>query len=211
MEYWNNRFSDKGKIWGDKPSITAMHALNLFKKYNIKKILIPGSAYGRHTKFFSKNNYIVTGIEISDVALTIAKDYDPKSKFILGSVLDMPFNDEKYDAIYCHNLLHLLLKNDRVLFIQKCYTQLKENGYIFFSAFSEQEQSFGKGKKIEENTFESKPWRPAHYFTTEDLMSHFNAFRVIETDIIEEPENHDDLGPHTHKLRYIFAQKKKKV
>jgi len=122
----------------------------------------------------------------------------------------MPFNDEKYDAIYCHNVLHLLLKDQRVLFIQKCYNQLKDAGFVFFSVFSEQEKSFGKGKQIEENTFESKPWRPTHYFTEEDILAHFNAFSVIETNIIEEPENHGDLGLHTHNLRYIFAQKKLK-
>ena len=57
MEYWNNRFSDNGQIWGTEPSKTAIHALTLFKKYNVKTILIPGAGYGRHTKFFSTNNF----------------------------------------------------------------------------------------------------------------------------------------------------------
>ncbi len=208
MEYWNNRYLDKGKIWGNKPSQTAIYALNLFKKYNIKKILIPGSGYGRHTKFFSKTNYEVTGIEISDTALKIAKKFDTKSKLFLGSVLNMPFNNEIYDGIFCYNVLHLLFKNERVLFIEKCYSQLRENGLAFFTVFSEQEDSFGKGTKVEENTFESKPYRPTHYFTEPDLLKHFNSFSVIETDIIEENENHGDLGPHIHRLRYIFAEKK---
>lgn len=207
MEYWNKRFSDTGKIWGVEPSKTAIHALKLFKKYNIKKILIPGAGYGRHTHFFSSNNYEITGIEISEVALNIANEYDTKSKLILGSVLDMPFNNEKYDAIFCHNLLHLLLQNERVLFITKCYDQLEDKGFVFFSMFSEKEISYGKGKKVEENTFESKPYRPTHYFTEEDLLQHFHAFSVIETSIIEEKENHGDLGPHTHKLRYFFGKK----
>jgi len=207
MEYWNNRFSDKGKIWGTKPSKTSIFALKLFKKYDIKKILIPGAGYGRHTKFFSKNNYEVTGIEISERGLNIARKFDPKSNFILGSVLDMPFDREIYDAIFCHNVLHLLLEKQRIIFIKKCYNQLRENGLAFFSVFSEQEESFGKGTKVEENTFENKPYRPTHYFTKEDLLHHFHAFSVIETNIIEEKENHGELGLHTHKLRFIFAKK----
>ncbi|MFX0156161.1 MAG: class I SAM-dependent methyltransferase [Candidatus Hodarchaeota archaeon] len=205
MEYWNNRYSDKGKIWGTKPSKTAIHALSLFKKYDIIKILIPGAGYGRHTRFFSKNNYEVTGIEISEAAIKTAKDFDSKSKLILGSVLDMPFSSETYDAIFCYNLLHLLLSNERILFIEKCYNQLKENGFAYFSVFSEQEVSYGQGAKIEENTFESKPYRPAHYFSEQDLLEHFKKFSLIETGIIEEIEKHD--VPHTHKLRYIFAKK----
>lgn len=205
MEYWNNRYSDKGKIWGTEPSKTVIYAHKLFKKYDIIKILIPGAGYGRHTKFFSKNNYEVTGIEISEIALNIAKEFDSKSKLILGSVLDMPFNNEIYEEVFCYNVLHLLLKNERVLFIEKCYNQLRDNGHAFFSVFSEQENSFGMGTKIEENTFESKPYRPTHYFAEQDIMTHFKSFTVIETGIIEEHENHG--GPHNHRLRYIFVKK----
>ncbi|MFW9902336.1 MAG: class I SAM-dependent methyltransferase [Candidatus Thorarchaeota archaeon] len=207
MEYWNNRFSEKGKIWGSEPSNTALYALKLFKKYDIKKVLIPGAGYGRHTKFFSTHNYDVAGIEISEKGISMAKKLDSKSNLILGSVLDMPFDNEIYDAVFCYNLLHLLLEKQRISFIEKCYNQLRNAGFVFFSVFSEIEDSFGKGTKIEENTFESKPYRPTHYFTEQDLLRHFHSFLVIETNIIEEKENHGELGPHTHKLRYIFAQK----
>ncbi|MFX1417868.1 MAG: class I SAM-dependent methyltransferase [Promethearchaeota archaeon] len=205
MEYWNNRYQENGEIWGTEPSKTAVYVLKLFKKYDIVKILIPGSGYGRHTKFFSKNDYKVTGIEISETALNLAKEFDSNSKLILGSVLNMPFNDDVYDAIFCHNFLHLLLKTERVLFIEKCYSQLREKGLAFFTVFSEQESSFGRGAKIEKNTFESKPYRPTHYFTEQDLLEHFKTFSVIETGIIEEIESHGGL--HTHRLRYIFVQK----
>lgn len=210
MEYWNNRFSIKGKIWGEEPSKSALYALEQFKKYDIRKILIPGAGYGRHTKLFSKNDYEVTGIEISNIGLKIAREFDTRSNFILGSVLDMPFNDEIYDAIFCYNTLHLLLKEERIKFIQKCYDQLRDGGLAFFIVFSEKEESFGKGNQIEDNTYETKPYRPAHYFTKEDLLNHFNTFSVIETNIIEEKENHGEIGPHTHILRFIFAQKKYK-
>ncbi|MFX0021296.1 MAG: class I SAM-dependent methyltransferase [Candidatus Hermodarchaeota archaeon] len=207
MEYWNKRYSDGGKIWGTEPSKTAKYALNLFKNYNIRNVLIPGSGYGRHTKYFSENNYNATGIEISETAVNIAKEFDGKSKYILGSVLDMPFNDIKFDAIFCYNVLHLLLKNQRTLFIEKCYKLLDDKGFAFFAVFSDEEASFGRGIKIEENTFESKPYRPTHYYTEQDLLEEFNIFSAIETGIIEENENHGKLGPHTHRLRYIFTKK----
>ena len=74
--------------------------------------------------------------------------------------------------------------------------------------FSEKEKTYGKGKKIEENTFESKPNRPTHYFTKEDLIEHFKDFLIIQTGVMEDKENHGEIGEHVHVLRYIFAQKK---
>ncbi|MBY9015928.1 MAG: class I SAM-dependent methyltransferase [Candidatus Lokiarchaeota archaeon] len=206
MEYWDKRFSDGGKIWGDKPSKTAIYALKLFQEYYLHKILVPGAGYGRNTKIFTEANLEVVGIEFSETAINIAKSFNPKTQFFQGSVLDMPFDEEKYDGIYCSNVLHLFLKGDRISFLKKCYKQLRTKGFVFFVVFSDKERSFGKGKRIEENTYESKPWRPTHYFTEIDLKEHFKECLVIETGLMEDKENHGELGPHTHILRYIFAQ-----
>lgn len=208
MEYWEKRFLEGGKIWGDKPSNTAIYTLKLFKKYELNKILVPGAGYGRNTKLFTEARLNVVGIEVSQTAINIAKNFDPKTRFLQGSVLEMPFDDEKYDGIYCFNLLHLFLKDDRILFLRKCNTQLKNGGFAFFVVFSDKEISFGKGKQIENNTFESKPGRLVHYFTEFDLREHFKEFSIVETGISEDKEKHGELGPHTHLLRYIFVQKK---
>ena len=208
MDYWEKRFLDGGKIWGDKPSRTAIYALELFKRHNANKILVPGAGYGRNTKIFTDANLDVTGIEISASAIELAKNFNPKIQFFQGSVLDMPFDDKKYDGIYSCYVLHLFLKDDRISFLKKCFNQLRAKGYAFHVVFSDNEISFGKGERVEENTFESKPWRPVHYFTENDLKEHFKEFSVIETGEIEEAEDHGELGLHSHILRYIFAQKK---
>ncbi|MHA1989042.1 MAG: class I SAM-dependent methyltransferase [Promethearchaeota archaeon] len=205
--YWNSRFSKDGKIWGESPSKSAFYALELFKKYRIQKILIPGSGYGRHTKLFSENNYETVGIEISDKAIEVAKIFDPQTTFINGSVMELDNINEVFDAIYCYNVLHLFLTNERRNFLKKCYNKLNKNGLFFFTVFSDKEASFGKGKELEKHTFESKPGRPTHYFFEDDLINHFKDFNLIETDIIKEPEDHGEIGPHTHILRYLFGQK----
>lgn len=205
--YWDNRYSKESKIWGESPSKSALYCLELFRKYEIKNLLIPGSGYGRHTKFFSENDYKVKGIEISEVAIEIAKKFDSQTDFFNGSVLEMEVVDVIFDAIYCFNTLHLFLRDTRLLFLSKCFNQLNTNGLVFFTVFSEKESSFGKGKELETNTFESKPGRPTHYFTEDDLVDHFKDFRIIETGIMEEQENHGDRGFHTHLLRYMFGQK----
>lgn len=207
--YWNDRFSKGGNIWGDLPSNSALCCLDLFRKQKIKNILVPGSGYGRHTKLFSKNKYQVVGIEISETAFELSKKLDPKTKFINSSVLEVDKWTEKFDAIFCFNVLHLFTLNDRIKFLKKCYKQLSPEGVCFFTVFSDKEPSFGKGKEIEKYTFESKPGRLTHYFTEADLIDHFKDYLLLEIGIIEEPENHGDSGPHTHLLRYIYAQKLK--
>jgi SAM-dependent methyltransferase len=162
-EYWDKRFKDEGKIWGELPSRTAQYALELFRRANLNSVLIP------------------------------------------ASVLDMSFDTIRYDAIYCFNVLHLFHENERTIFIRECENKLKEDGLMFFTVFSEKESSFGEGTEVEKNTFESRPGRPAHYFTEEDFKAHFAKYGMVDMGMMEDPEDHGGK-PHTHILRYICVR-----
>ncbi len=204
-DYWDKRFEDEGKICGELPSRTTQYALELFRSANVKSVLIPGSGYGRHTKFFSTCDFDVTGIEISSVACNLASEFDPLPRFYNASVLDMSFDTNRYDAIYCFNVLHLFRENNRYVFIQQCDNKLNKGGLMFFTVFSEKESSFGEGREVERNTFESRPGRPAHYFTEADLKAHFGKYNLVDMGIVEDPEDHGGK-PHTHTLRYICVR-----
>ncbi len=206
-DYWNKRFQAEGKIWGESPSRTAYHALGLFQKNDVNRLLVPGSGYGRNSRLFSGSGFDVTGIEISAAAVDIARNFDPLSRFYRTSVLDMSFDTDTYDAIYCFNVLHLFMEKERRVFIRQCTGKVRENGIMYFTVFSEKESSYGKGAEVENNTFESKPGRPVHYFTDNDIKAHFRNNEIIETGLVEDPENHGEEGPHTHLLRYICVRR----
>jgi len=206
-EYWDKRYRAEGRIWGESPSRTAKRALELFQKHNAKKILVPGSGYGRNSRLFSTSGFEVTGVEISPRACKMAKKYDPNTRVYNASVLDMSFISEKYDGIYGFNVLHLFHEEDRKLFIKQCVDRVMNSSLMFFTVFSEKEVSYGKGREVERNTYESKPGRPVHYFTEDDLREHFNNMEIVETGIVEDPEDHGE-GPHTHILRYICTKAK---
>ena len=200
--YWDERYQAEGRIWGDAPSRTAYHALELFRRHNAKKVLVPGSGYGRNSRLFATSGFDVTGIEISSVACNLAREFDPLTRLYHASVLDMSFDTDRYDAIYCFNVLHLFPKKERRLFVQQCLGKVKAGGLMFFTVFSERESSYGKGRETEPDTFESKPGRPVHYFTEKDLQEHFQNAEVVEAGLMEDPEDHGE-GPHTHILCYI--------
>ena len=205
--YWSQRFIAEGKIWGEHPSISARHAAVLFESSKVERVLVPGCGYGRHTGFFDSQGFETEGIEISPEALDIAKSEHPHIKYYLGSVLDMPFSDKKYDAIYSFNVLHLFMEGERREFIANCKDALNAGGLIYMTVFSDQEASYGKGKKTEDNTYETKPGRPVHYFSEEDLKKCFDGFDILDTGVLDEHEEHGEQGPHVHRLRYIFARK----
>jgi SAM-dependent methyltransferase len=204
--YWDGRFGKEGKIWGMKPSGTAGYACMLFKESGVRTVLVPGAGYGRNAQVFAHAGFQVTGVEISAEALKHAEDAG--IKYIHGSFLDVPLVPGSFDAIYCYNVLHLFLADDRKRFVAKCAEVLRPGGLAFIVVFSELESSFGKGRQVEPGTFESKPGRPVHYFNERDLEDHFKGFELLETGIAGDQEEHGEEGKHVHRVRYILARRK---
>jgi SAM-dependent methyltransferase len=207
-KYWDSRFYKEGKIWGSEPSKSTPWAHQFFKQsQDVNKLLVLGAGYGRNSRFFSQKGYNVSGIELSTKALEISEDFDPATKFYQGSVLNIfsipKLKNEKFDAIYAFNVLHLFMKEKRKKLIEYTFDILKTPGYAVFTVFSDKEESISTGKCVEKNTFESKPGRPVHYFSEKDLCNHFNDFKIMEIRLYEESENHGIKGAHTHKLYYI--------
>ncbi len=205
--YWNERFQNEGQIWGSSPSVTALYAEKIFREHEVRSVLVPGAGYGRNSEFFSQKGYAVTGIEISGEALRLTPD-TTRVRYLLGSVIEEPLDCFRYDAIYCFNVLHLFLAEERRVFLKKCFQALRKGGIAFFVVFSEREPQYGMGRRVEENTYESRPGRPVHFFTASDLLESFNDLDILETGLMDEPEDHGAEGPHVHRLRYIAAVKK---
>jgi 2-polyprenyl-3-methyl-5-hydroxy-6-metoxy-1,4-benzoquinol methylase len=208
-EFWEQRFKKEGAIWSYNPSKSAIYAADFFQNYPIQNLMILGIGYGRNSRPFIEKGYEVSGIEISEEAIKILNNSDLKGKIKkihIGSILDIEFKNEKYDAVFSFNVLHLFQEKDRIVILNKCKSILNNSGLLFFTVMSELDSDYGKGTEIEYNTFDKKG-RPVHYFTERDIKNHFQDFKIIETGLIDEPEEHGDLGKHIHKCRLIVAIK----
>lgn len=206
-EYWDNRYQDEGFIWGDKPSSTAQYATVLFLENHVQTVLVPGAGYGRNAKLLS-DSFEVDAIELSPKAVLLARKMDNKTNYIEGSLFDLLPNDKKYNAIYCYDLLHLFTQLDRRRIIEACMGQLDRDGVYYFTCFSNEDAAFGIGEEIEENTFEYKKGKIAHFFTKEDLEDHFKNSEIIETGTINEYLEYSNRSTRVYKLRYIFGKKR---
>lgn len=94
------------------------------------KILDAGCAQGQDCKEFDRYGFNVTGLDCNKKFLTKAKEQNPKIKFELGDVENLPYKSESFDAVYCVNTLFYTN-------IQKSIPELirvtKEKGIIFIT------------------------------------------------------------------------------
>ena len=206
-EFWESNFRDKQEMWGPEPADSAMTTLELFKKYGLTKILIPGFGYGRNARIFADNGCKVTGIEISETAIDLAKKHDGDNiKIYHGSVSDMPFDQELYDGIFCYALIHLLNAKDRIKLINDCYNQLRPNGYMVFIAISKMDARYGDGKEISTDTFETRHGVTLFFYDSDSVKAEFGNYGLIETKEINEPAKNRGNKP-SQKFRQIICRK----
>lgn len=187
MEFWEQAFTDKQEMWGLEPAKSALLAKDFFATHGVETVLIPGIGYGRNAQIFRENNMTVTGIEISQTAIDLAHAHFGNDLIIHhGSVTEMPFDHNRYDAIFCYALIHLLDKEERAKLIGSCYNQLKENGYMIFTTITKQAQTYGQGKYISKDRFEIFSGVHMFFYDKETIMEEFGESGLFEiTEVIE--------------------------
>ncbi len=184
-EFWEQAFKDKREMWGENPTNSAVAAAKTFNDNGFKKILIPGIGYGRNAQPFLNFRMDVTGIEISETAIQLAKKHFGNGvKIYHGSVTNMPFDDACYDGIFCHALIHLLKKEERKKLIADCYKQLAANGLMFFTAITKKSPTYGQGLLKGKDTFEQFGGVNMFFYDEETIAEEFSRYGLYQVDEI---------------------------
>jgi SAM-dependent methyltransferase len=204
-QYWSQRFAREGMIWGSEPSPSAGWAKQKFIEAEASSVLVPGAGYGRNTKVFAAE-FDVYGIELSEAALELAAEWDTGTTFIAGSALE-PQLEHQVDAVYCYDVLHLFLAEDRRRLIEACLGQVRSGGLLYFTSFADEDPNYGCGTELEPGTFEYKAEKYAHFFSDGDLREHFAGTEILETGSFTESLESPQGGSHEYILRYILARK----
>lgn len=208
-EFWESSFRDKQTMWGFEPADAAISTVDLFQNKGLKEILIPGFGYGRNAKIFMDHGFDVTGIEISETAINLAKKhYGDTVKVYHGGVGDMPFDQKTYDGIFCYALIHLLNEKERAQLIKDCYNQLRPGGYMVFVAISKNTPAYGEGIELSKDRFETRHGVKLFYYDSESVDNEFGPYGLLEAKEINEPAKNTENKP-SQKFWQISCIKKK--
>lgn len=188
-EFWEKVFKDKQEMWGLEPAKSAVLTKDFFVEQKIKRVLIPGIGYGRNAKIFMDHGMTVTGIEISQTAIDLAKKhFGDDLTMYHGSVTEMPFDDKLYDGIFCYGLIYLLDSHERKKLIQDCFNQLAENGVMVFTAITKNAQTYGQGTQISKDRFEMFGGVNIFFYDQETIAEAFGNTDLFE--VTEVTENY---------------------
>lgn len=175
-------------MWGNEPTRSALLARDYFQKHNVKNLLIPGIGYGRNARPFLDAGMSVTGIEISETAIELARsDMGLNITIHHGAVSDIPFDEQMYDGIFCHAVIHLLDEYERRKFIRDCYAQLSPGGSLICTAISTKASSYGKGIELGPRRYEQHGGARIFFYDESSMSQEFSMACLVEIKEIFEP------------------------
>lgn len=111
-------------------------ASNILKRDNIcsGSLLDLGCGDGKLTIKFAKKGFEVYGIDISKTAVEWAEERSKAqsiaTNFQVGSVLDLPYESEKFHIIIDSFCFHCIIGEDRRKFLSEAFRVLKNNGVL---------------------------------------------------------------------------------
>ena len=176
-EFWEDMFQKIGSAWSFEPTVSALQVSELFASKNFGKVLIPGVGFGRNAKPFVEKGMDVTGIEISETAIRLARENGLDFPIYHGSVMNMPFDDSVYDGIYCYALIHLLNQNERRQFLKNCYNQLLERGLMVFITVSKgYTKLYENGQQISKDRFRIQNGLDVFFYDSVSIEREFVKF-----------------------------------
>ncbi len=187
-EFWETAFTKMQLAWGLEATASARLASDYLARAGAKEVLIPGIGYGRNAKPFLERGMSVTGIEISETAIALARSQlGLEIPIVHGSVADMPFDDRSYDGIFCYAVIHLLDAPGRQKLLRDCYQQLTPGGHMIFTAISKQAPMYGQGPRLGEDWYERLPGLPMYFYDGDSVKREFGPYGLLEFSEIDEP------------------------
>ncbi|MFH1105939.1 MAG: class I SAM-dependent methyltransferase [Candidatus Aenigmatarchaeota archaeon] len=202
---WERLYRSKGVI-EEIPSAQVMQLVPMFQQNNVERILDHGCGTGRHVKYLAGLGFHVYGMDSSLTAIKYtkeaAKGLEDFADVVVADMDVLPYSDGFFDATISSKVIHHALKRQREGAISEIKRTLKSNGLVFLRTRSITHPAYGKGEKIEENTFANIPGivsgeGPQHFFSKEELLEYFSDFDIIRLNLVKHsPDYFSIYGMH---------------
>lgn len=166
------------------------------------KILDAGCGSGRDSEKLRSNGLEVTGIDISRGLIKEARKRYPDVDFVIGNLLNLPFNEVGFDGVWAQaSLVHLESPDDTNKALNEFHRVLKSGGMLH--VFVKQMMRTEKTQVVSDEI--SNHDRFFQYYTKDEIsrMLQENGFNIIHI----EGDVSDPAGRKETKWIWAIAQK----
>ena len=166
-------------VWNDfySKNRTAWRGNTIVPVNNTGRALDLGCGNGKTVSTLIDEGFQVTGIDFSSVAIEQCRENFKDSEFFVGSVCELPFDDDSFDYITAVHVLEHLNDEELSKTVSEIRRVLKAEGYVFIRSFTPNDMR--SQKRSDSDTF-------YRFYDIETLTTAFNGFEIVKAEIVED-------------------------
>lgn len=208
---WDVVKGDHEQYW-QEPATESYYLVNRWKSQGKNDFLDLGCGLGRHTIQFAKAGFKTFGFDLSETSINRTKEYaeqaEVKIDLKIGDMLDLPYDDESFDCIYCRNVISHTDTAGMRKIVAELERVLRKDGECYLTLGSKQTWGFQQDwPVVDENTkirIEDGPENGIpHFYADYDLIVDlFKNFEIVKVFQVEEyiTKEHNTSSFHYHVL-----------
>ena len=206
---WNWEVVSKDDDYWNTPDSIMYYLQKTWSDLKYKLFLDIGCGFGRHCVFMAKNNFDVSGFDLSqhsvDVTNEKLKENNTKAKITVADMLEFPYENNSFDCMLALNVINHTDTNGLKKILGEIYRCLKPNGEVYLTLGSKDTFGYKNPDNIvvDANTrikVEDGPENgvPHFYIDDEDCKTMFNNFTLISVQNIRELTMYGSWSSHYH-------------
>ncbi len=194
------------EIW-TRPSEDVYYLLERWKSNSFLKFLDLGCGLGRHSLFFAKHGFSVSGFDLSpdgvDQLNKKALEQNLQIETRVGDMLNLPYADNHFDCLLSYHSLYHTDTNGMRRALSEAVRVLRPQGEAYITFNSKQSPSYANSDsiRIDDNTLvktEGIEANVPHFYADyDDLQSLLSAFEIISLRLMRDYWK-DSYGVHFH-------------
>lgn len=189
--HWNSVYSGNSDYFGQDPSWFGKKCGDEMELAGDERILELGPGQGRDTRYFLDKGMFVMAADYSERSCRDLKERFGDGVSVLHTDLKDGLNLKKddFDACYSHMLFTMDFTDPQALNLMDDVSNcVKPGGMIYFSVRNKHDAAFGKGERIDDDTWEEDGFA-VRFWSEEDIRRLFGRYGIVAIEEFTENGN----------------------
>ncbi len=175
------------------------------------RVLEVGCGNGKNVSALADRGFKLYAVDYSPQAISLCKELPSfKKSGVKFKVMDarkLEFREGFFDAVVCFHVLGNMLAADRRKAAAEASRVLKSGGKLFFKEFGAGDFRFGKGLRVEEDSFKRRTGIVTHYFSgRKEVEELFPGLTLEEFDSERWRVHYDGKALPREEVRAVFIK-----
>jgi 2-polyprenyl-3-methyl-5-hydroxy-6-metoxy-1,4-benzoquinol methylase len=199
-------------LLGCEISEVALFAAQVLRRTGAYSVLCPGCGRGECSAYLARSGFSVTAYDSSERTVhrveTTAQRVGVTIEAFVDDVVIPHRRLRKFDAIFSHNMLHQMRSAQRRALLRSYHRSLRQGGVLVLSVLSSDDERYGYGRQVEEDTFEFAMGECLHFYTAHELQEELaHLFEVARVEEMQEVHMQCGRGKENYRLLVATALK----